>query len=71
MISSQNSLIINRDQSLHNNTNLPPSLVLKVGYLESLSKLASDARGWLEFWGSPVNLVIAVKVHKRTPRVII
>jgi hypothetical protein len=48
-----------------------PSLVLEVGYLESSSKLASDARWWLESRDSLVELVITIKVDQTTPTVIV
>jgi hypothetical protein len=58
---------------LYRSSSLPTSLTnyLEIGLSESARKLAIDARGWLETVGSTVQLVIAAKISRDSPEIII
>jgi hypothetical protein len=48
-----------------------PSLVLEVGYSESLPRLANDAWWWVESLNSPVKMVITVTISESNSKVMV
>ncbi|KAM5432762.1 hypothetical protein MferCBS31731_007386 [Microsporum ferrugineum] len=46
-----------------------PILTVEAGLSEKRSKLAVDARWWLEIEGSETELVITIKINRRTPNI--